>query len=100
MQLEDNHFWVSIIELYNRLKIPIDRIVTPPSSMLTAADISATARQYLPTTAYIHVTTLPQDSTLFVKTDSTARAQTDTVGKTRPKSIAGVSLMPIAHSHH
>jgi zinc protease len=99
-QLEDNHYWLKAIELYDRLKIPLDRIVTPPSSMLTAADISATARQYLPTTAYIHVTTLPQDSTLFVKTDSATRAQTDTVGKARPKSIAGVSLMPIAHSHH
>jgi zinc protease len=100
MQLEDNHYWLSAIELFDRLKIPLDQIVTPPSSMLTSADIRAAARQYLPTTAYIHITSLPQDSTLFIKTDSATRAQTDTAGKSRPTSIAGVSPMPTALLHH
>jgi zinc protease len=100
MQLEDNHYWLNAIELYDRLKIPFDRIVTPPSAALTSADIRAAARQYLPTTAYIHMTSLPQDSTLFIKTDSTARVQTDTVGKARPTSIAGRGPNPSARPHH
>jgi zinc protease len=72
--LRDNHYWLATIELFDRLKIPFDRIVIPPRTPLTPADIRQAARTYLPTTAYIHLTYLPKDSTLDSAHDGTSRA--------------------------
>jgi len=65
--LQDNHAWLNTIELYERLKIPLDRIVVPPVTPLTAADLRAAAQHYLPATAYILFTALPRDTSYLSK---------------------------------
>jgi zinc protease len=69
--LADNHYWLTAIELYDRLRIPFSRIISPVAATLTAGDIRAAAREYLSTDAYIHLTAMPKDSTLYTKVDST-----------------------------
>jgi hypothetical protein len=54
---------------YDRLDIPVDRIVMPAVAP-TAADIRTGAERYLPMGAYIHVTAMPADTLLWKKTDS------------------------------
>jgi len=74
--LQSNQAWLNTIELYDRLKIPFDRIITPPVVSLSSADIQAAARHYLPPTAYILFTALPRDTSYLAK-DSTTHSRTD-----------------------
>ncbi|MBX6333241.1 MAG: insulinase family protein [Gemmatimonadaceae bacterium] len=66
-ELQNGRYWLSTIETYDRLGIPLDRIVEPVTTPLTAADIRSAAQAFLPAQAYISVTALPRDSTLYTK---------------------------------
>jgi zinc protease len=72
--LQDNRYWMNTIALYDRLKIPFERIVVPSSTPLSAADVHKAAERYLPMDAYIHLTVLPRDSTLSARRDSTLQS--------------------------
>ena len=62
-QLQDNDYWMQRIGLFDRLKIPLDRIVTPYSdTSMTPEALSAAAQRYLPKDVYIHTIAMPQDS--------------------------------------
>jgi len=78
--LQNNHAWLNTIELYDRLKVPLQRIVVPHVAPLTAADLRVAAQRYLPATAYIQFTALPTDSSYLAK-DTTARVRPDTTAK-------------------
>jgi zinc protease len=62
-QLQDNRFWLAQLELYNRLRLPLDRIVAPyPAGSLTPDELVQAAARYLPETSAIHLTNAPRDS--------------------------------------
>jgi zinc protease len=59
--LQDNGYWMDQMELYNRLGIPMDRIVMPyPQLRLTADDFRAAAARYLPKNASLYEVVLPE----------------------------------------
>lgn len=71
--LQRNRFWLDQMQLYTRLGIPLDRIVSPyPDSTLTTDDLKAAATRYLPRGASIHMVTLPRDSAQKVDGPSNA----------------------------
>ena len=76
LALQSNQAWLNTIELYDRLKIPFDRIITPPVVPLSSGDIQAAAQRYLPPTSYILFTALPRDSSDLAK-DSTTHPRTE-----------------------
>ncbi|HEX6536666.1 MAG TPA: insulinase family protein [Gemmatimonadaceae bacterium] len=74
--LQDDRYWLTTIELYDRLRIPFATIVAPPPGAVTAAEVRAAAREFLPTTDYFQRILMPEDSTLRAESDSTSeRAQ-------------------------
>jgi len=76
-QLQDNSYWLQRIELFNRLGLPLDRIVSPyGSERLTPQALQAAATRYMPRDVYIQVTAMPSDSTLYTKAE---KAEKDTV---------------------
>jgi zinc protease len=75
--LADNHYWLNTIELYDRLGIPFDRIVIPARGALTVAEVRAAAREFLPMDAYIHLTAMPKDSTLYTHMERALQAPAD-----------------------
>jgi zinc protease len=77
LALQNNSYWLSAIELYDRLHIPYARISDPAIPPLTTADITAAAREFLPAQAYINMTMVPLDSTIRTPRDSTAPAPPD-----------------------
>jgi zinc protease len=81
-ELQDDHYWLRSIELFDRLKIPLAWIVAQPTGRMNAEGIAATARKYLPTDAYIHLTLMPQDSTSYTVVDSTMLAPNDSANST------------------
>ncbi len=85
--LRDNDYWLNTIELFDRLQIPFDRIVAPPRTALTAADIAQAARNYLPTTAYIHLTYLPKDTTFDAAHGSASPATPGLARNARPRAL-------------
>ena len=67
-QLQDNDYWMQRIGLFDRLHIPLDRIVTPYSdASMTPEALSAAAKRYLPKDVYIHIIAMPEDSTSYPK---------------------------------
>jgi zinc protease len=71
--LEDNAYWLSQIQLYHRLGIPFARIVNPYGGRpVTPVDLKAAANRYLPSDVYLHVTQMPEDSTLYTMRDTTS----------------------------
>lgn len=59
--LQRNEYWLDQLELYTRLALPLDRIVSPhPLEMLTPDDLKEAAAAYLPDDSYIHVTQVPK----------------------------------------
>ena len=78
-QLQDNDYWMQRIGVFDRLRIPLDRIVAPYSDRtMTPAELSATARRYLPDDVYIHMVAMPQDSTIDTATDESDDGDVDT----------------------
>lgn len=69
--LQENAYWVNAMEAYTRRGLPLDWIAAPPEHQVTVAEVKAAARRYLSATSYIHITYLPQDSTLYAAQDST-----------------------------
>ncbi|HEU4588168.1 MAG TPA: insulinase family protein [Gemmatimonadales bacterium] len=69
--LQDNHFWLGAIELYDRLKIPFSRIPGIPTATVMPENVRAAAQQYLPTHSFIHLTLMPADTSAAA--DSTSR---------------------------
>jgi zinc protease len=62
-QLQSNVYWLSRMGLFDRLKLPLDRIVEPfTQSSVTPAELSVAAQRYLPKDIYIHVTQMPADT--------------------------------------
>jgi zinc protease len=96
--LQDNHYWINTIELFDRLKIPFDRIVAPPQPT-TAAEIRTAAHQYLPPHAYIHIIAMPQDSTLYTRVDSAGRVRGDSASAA-PHATVRRFLAPNVHPRH
>jgi zinc protease len=86
-QLQSNRYWLQAIEAYDRLGIPLDRIATSRIPAVTSRDIHEAAAECLPSTAFIQLTYMPQDSTIRSPADSVARAQTDTT-RTKPRSAS------------
>jgi zinc protease len=76
MALQDPRYWLRAIELYDRLKIPFDRITAPPLAALSPADIRKAAQDYLPAGSFIQLTMLPTDSS-SVTPDDSRRARSD-----------------------
>jgi zinc protease len=71
-QLQNNAYWMSKIGEYNRLGIPLDKILTPyPEREVTPAEIEAAAKHYLPEDVYMHFTVMPRDSMSYARGDST-----------------------------
>jgi zinc protease len=74
-QLQSNQFWLERMQLYNRLGVPLDRIVSPyPADHVTPKELEAAAGKYLPKTAFIQLTNVPSDSTMRAGKDSLDRA--------------------------
>jgi zinc protease len=73
--LQDNHYWVQALALYDQLGIPLARIAEPPESVLRPEELRAAAERYLPTRSFIHLTLMPVD-TNYLK-DSTSGFETD-----------------------
>jgi zinc protease len=67
-QLESNEFWMERIGLYSRLGISLDRIPAPFDHAMTPAEFKAAAQRYLPADNYIHITTMPRDSSSYAGT--------------------------------
>jgi predicted Zn-dependent peptidase len=67
-QLESNEFWMERIGLYSRLGISLDRIPAPFDHAVTPAEFKAAAQRYLPADNYIHITTMPRDSSSYAGT--------------------------------
>lgn len=67
--LQENAYWLDRIELFDRLKIPLERIVEAPKPT-TPEEVRLAAQRYLPTMAYYNQVYMPQDSTLYAKSDS------------------------------
>jgi len=87
-QLQDNSYWLQRIELFNRLGLPLDRIVSPyGSESLTPEVLQAAATRYMPRDVYVQVTAMPSDSTIYTKAEKaekgTARADSGKVGRGR-----------------
>ena len=62
VRLQDNDFWLNQLQLYNRLGLPLDRIVAPYSAEpLTPDEIKNAAVEYLPKNSSIQITDLPED---------------------------------------
>lgn len=81
--LEDNGFWLDVIGIYARLGIPLDKIPAPYGDRrLTPEELRDAAQRYLPNDVYVHMTAMPKDSTLAVKTDSTAKTDSTTAPPT------------------
>jgi zinc protease len=60
--LQDNGYWMEQMALFNRLDIPMDRVVSPyPEERLTAREFMDAAARYLPKSASVYVINLPQD---------------------------------------
>ena len=71
-RLQDNDYWMERIGLFDRLGIPLDRIVAPyDSEGVSGADVAAAARKFLPKDVYIQITALPSDTTYEQVEDST-----------------------------
>jgi zinc protease len=63
-RLQDNDYWVTTIDTYARLGIPLDAIPAPYGThAVTASEIQTAAQKYLPNDAYIHITQMPEDTT-------------------------------------
>jgi len=63
--LQSNGYWLQQLELYNRLGLPLDRIVSPyPDAVLTADDVKAAAKAYLPEDAFIQVVVEPTEDVM------------------------------------
>jgi zinc protease len=77
MALQSNNYWVSAIELYDRLHIPYARIIDPGVPALTQREISNAASEFLPAQAYINMTLVPLDSTIRTPVDSLSPTPTD-----------------------
>ncbi|MBX6333067.1 MAG: insulinase family protein, partial [Gemmatimonadaceae bacterium] len=70
--LQSNAYWMYAISQFHRLGVPLDRIPAPyPEREVTAAELQAAAKRYLPNDVYMHVTLMPKDSTSYTTTDST-----------------------------
>jgi zinc protease len=87
-RLQDNSYWLQRIELFNRLGLPLDRIVSPyGSEHLTPQVLQAAATRYMPQDVYIQVTAMPSDSTLYIKAakaeKGTAKADSGKAGRGR-----------------
>jgi zinc protease len=79
--LQDNDYWVSMIGLYHRLGIPLDKIVAPyEGHQLTPSELQAAAQRDLPENLYIHLTLLPKDTTYYAS-DSAEQAPTNATAK-------------------
>ncbi|HWZ58801.1 MAG TPA: insulinase family protein [Gemmatimonadaceae bacterium] len=67
-RLQDNRYWLNVIGIYSRLGIPLDSITHPyPEREVSPAEIQAAANTYMPGDVYIHLTAMPEDSTLYMK---------------------------------
>ncbi|MBX6333506.1 MAG: insulinase family protein [Gemmatimonadaceae bacterium] len=74
--LQDDRYWLETMELYSRLGIPLDRIVSPfPEAQVTPAELAEAAQRYLPRDVYIHMIAEPRDSTLYTKADSSGEGE-------------------------
>ena len=61
--LERNDYWMDAIQRFNRLAIPLGRIVDAGSGPpITPAELQAAARRFTPSDVYIHLTVVPRDS--------------------------------------
>jgi zinc protease len=70
--LQDNGYWLNEIQLYHRLGISLDRIIDPYGmTQVTPSELRAAAERYLPKDIYVHMTSMPEDSTSYVRRDST-----------------------------
>jgi zinc protease len=87
--LQDNHYWLRVMELYDRLKIPLAEIVAPQAPLLASADVRAAAQRYLPAHAYIHFTFLPADSMIRSPGDSARQAASDSTRGAETSSLFG-----------
>ncbi|HEX7120598.1 MAG TPA: insulinase family protein [Longimicrobiales bacterium] len=68
--LQNNRFWLDQLELYSRLGLPLDRIVSPfVDETPTPEMIAAAAEKYLPEKTFIHLTQVPREGTEQRTTD-------------------------------
>ncbi|MBX6331755.1 MAG: insulinase family protein [Gemmatimonadaceae bacterium] len=71
--LQENAYWLNALKLYNRLGIPLDQIIAPyGKAPVTPKELQLAAQRYLPNDVYVHVTSMPKDSTLYIRADSVA----------------------------
>jgi zinc protease len=69
--LQSNAFWLNTIGTYERLGIPLDKIPDPyDHQQVTPAELETAAQTYLPSDVYVHLTMMPQDSTLYTQRDT------------------------------
>ena len=69
-ELQDDHYWLETLALYDRLGIPFDRIVSPfPDSVVTSDDFRAAAKRYMPSDVFIHMMAVPRDSTIATRAE-------------------------------
>lgn len=69
--LQDDAYWMRTIGTYDRLGIPLGRIPDPYGDRQVSPEkLEAAARQYMPNDVYIHLTMMPEDSTLYTRRDS------------------------------
>ena len=87
--LQYNGYWMQQLELYHRLGLPIDKIVSPyPTNgfwALTPTDLKEAAQAYLPKNAYVHIMQFPKDD---VK-PRFASDEKDEVNDTKKKADSG-----------
>src|SRR5690606_36401828 len=61
--LQSNEYWLNQLELYNRLGLPLERIVAPyPADAVTPEELSQAAGRYMPKDTYIHLVVMPKDT--------------------------------------
>jgi len=60
-RLQNNQYWLDQITLYNRLGLPLDRIVSPyPTESVTAAALKETTNRYMPADTYYLFAYMPK----------------------------------------
>src|SRR5581483_5651304 len=70
--LQENAYWLNALQRYNRLGLPLEKIVAPYGrAPVTPSELQQPAERYLPSDVYIHLTNMPKDSTLYTKADTT-----------------------------
>ncbi|MBX6333268.1 MAG: insulinase family protein [Gemmatimonadaceae bacterium] len=78
--LQENTYWLSALQRYSRLGIPLEKIVAPYGTRsVTPNELQLAAQRYLPSDVYIHATQMPRDSTLYTKADTTTSHPTQLV---------------------